>query len=536
MRFAWTARGNLTHLFVTDLSSAEIVLGKLAARLVPVFGLVAATIPVLAIAGLLGGVVFEAIVYLTLLTLALAVLGCSLAMAISVRAIKAHEVLMAVYAIEGVWILGPYVWMIFQSIGTNTVRIPQWVFKTNPYFLAWSPFLWRGTGGLLPLSAVLGGALAVSAGLILYAVLRIRAAEQNRSGVRGARVGPLARAWHRLTAWRRPALDDNPVLWREWRRGQPSRLAKVVWGAFVVLALAGTAQGVVRIADDYEKGRDFLTIVNCLQASFGLLLLSIAAPTVLAEERVRGSLDVLLASPLSTNRIVLAKWWGAFRVVPALALLPAIGTLCIAASDPQFARSGAAAGHEYVPLGAMDRVAVVALPVGLLLAQGAAITSVGLALATWVRRVGRAVAVSVACYGFFAFALVVLLETIGTALNTAGPFANYDRNTLELLLTLVTCTCPAVAQYTPLETFCDAGLGREADYLEAVIALLATLVFALVVLALTFVTFDRCLGRVPERPRRAPRPPRHLAEIPAPHAGAADVLAPLGACTRPAGG
>ena len=49
------ARGNLTHMFVTDLSSAEIVLGKLAARVVPVFGLVAATVPVLGACRAAGG-------------------------------------------------------------------------------------------------------------------------------------------------------------------------------------------------------------------------------------------------------------------------------------------------------------------------------------------------------------------------------------------------------------------------------------------------------------------------------------------------
>ena len=50
------ARGNLTLLFATDLSDAEIVLGKLAARLVPVLGLILCAAPVLAIATLFGGV------------------------------------------------------------------------------------------------------------------------------------------------------------------------------------------------------------------------------------------------------------------------------------------------------------------------------------------------------------------------------------------------------------------------------------------------------------------------------------------------
>ena len=50
---------------------------------------------------------------------------------------------------------------------------------------------------------------------------------------------------------------------------------------------------------------------------------------------------------------------------------------------------------------ASDRIAYVCIPVAMLLAQGAVVTSVGLALATWIRRVGRAVAVSVTCCAAF---------------------------------------------------------------------------------------------------------------------------------------
>ncbi len=48
----------------------------------PVLALVAATVPVLALAGLLGGIIIEAIVTLTLITIVLAVLGCALALAL----------------------------------------------------------------------------------------------------------------------------------------------------------------------------------------------------------------------------------------------------------------------------------------------------------------------------------------------------------------------------------------------------------------------------------------------------------------------
>ena len=50
------ARGTLAHMLATDLSDPEIVLGKLAARLLPVLGLVACSWPVLALSSLLGGI------------------------------------------------------------------------------------------------------------------------------------------------------------------------------------------------------------------------------------------------------------------------------------------------------------------------------------------------------------------------------------------------------------------------------------------------------------------------------------------------
>ena len=127
-------------MLATELTNSEIVLGKLAARLLPVAALVMATIPVLALSGLLGGVVFEAIVSLTLITLAVAIFGCALALAISVRATKAHEVLMAVYTVEVIWILSPLVALVLVS----TNRAPAWLVAINPFVLAWAPLCLAG--------------------------------------------------------------------------------------------------------------------------------------------------------------------------------------------------------------------------------------------------------------------------------------------------------------------------------------------------------------------------------------------------------
>jgi ABC-type transport system involved in multi-copper enzyme maturation permease subunit len=522
------ARGNLVHLFATDLSSAEIVLGKLAARLVPVFGLVAATVPVLALAGLLGGIMLEAIVRLTVITLVLAVLGCSLALAVSVRATKTNEVLMAVYGIEGLWVLGPFFWLILFSSGL-VPQVPQWCWEINPYIQALAPYIAPGQLGLARVAAFFGGVLALAAALVVYAVLRIRAEPRNRARQRAARrSSALARSWQRLSARRpRPSLDDNPVLWREWCQARPSRLSKVVWGGFGVLALAGTAVGIVRIAENHEQGLEFLGFVNGFQATFGLLLLSLVTPTVLAEERVRGSLDVLLASPLATRRIVLAKWRGAYRAVPALAVLPTIGALCIAASDPRLSAGSPSGSHELEALNVIDRMAIVGIPAAMLLAQGALITSAGLALATWCRRVSRAVALCVASYAFVAFGWIVLLETgvVTTVLSRLGLLDPKDGEAETFANTLLAYICPFGAQYLPFEIADGPAPERILGCLEGVIMLLATLAVALLLLALTLLTFDRCLGRVPERPRRAPRPPRRLAASPAIACGLASLPA-----------
>jgi hypothetical protein len=56
------------------------------------------------------------------------------------------------------------------------------------------------------------------------------------------------------------------VLWREWRRGRPTRLARVVWTLYFGLALAGTGWGIIVLADDFRDGSQFLLIVNGFEA------------------------------------------------------------------------------------------------------------------------------------------------------------------------------------------------------------------------------------------------------------------------------
>ena len=151
------ARGTLAHLMVTDLSDGEIVLGKLAARLVPVLGLVGCALPVMAILTLLGGVDPDALLGAFLVTLGVAVLGCSLALVFSLWAGKTHEALLGTYAVWGLWLLG-------RPMLCHARRLPAWSLwlpprTVDPFSLAFAPYLLAGLGRLGRLSPVPGGDL-----------------------------------------------------------------------------------------------------------------------------------------------------------------------------------------------------------------------------------------------------------------------------------------------------------------------------------------------------------------------------------------
>ena len=98
-------------------------------------------------------------------------------------------------------------------------------------------------------------------------------------------------------------------------------------------ALLFTVLAVVECAGRGSRGTTLWAgPFNGFQAAVGLLLLSLVTPASLAEERARGSLEVLLSTPLSTRSLVLGKWLAHYRVVPWLALLP--GLVAIAMRSP----------------------------------------------------------------------------------------------------------------------------------------------------------------------------------------------------------
>src|SRR5262249_24948934 len=261
----------------------------------------------------------------TRVCLACAGFGCTLALTLSVWGRKTHEVLLATYAFGILWLLAAPIWAGLVSMLPWWAR-PGWLpgslalLPYNPVVLVIAPL--DAPPGLGPIGlgaqawfcalGLLAAALLAAAATWRMRAVVIRQAGRGEATCRadrpaGARRTGRARLARLLPS---PSLNGNPVLWREWHRRRPSRWSVAVWGLFGVFSGGFSLWAIVdALEDPGPGGRNLGEVISGLHVSAGLLLLSVAAATSLGEERQRGSLDVLLVTPLSTRSIVLGKWW-----------------------------------------------------------------------------------------------------------------------------------------------------------------------------------------------------------------------------------
>jgi ABC-type transport system involved in multi-copper enzyme maturation permease subunit len=487
------SRGTLLHAFTTDLTDREIILGKLGARLGPVLALMAYGLPVLALGSFLGGIDLAMAVGAELVTAGAAVLCCTVALLASVWARKPHQALLLSYLIVGLWVgFVPAVSIYFRPSPPTTVTGVAFA-MSNPLLAAFAPeFSTAGaTMGLREQGAFLLIALLISWVLVARASRSLRPTVLSQANRPQKREKPGAPA-RLLDFLPGPPLDGNPVLWREWHRKKPSRWTGRFWTAY---GIASTLASLYVIGWYYawwgtgmiNSGIHLLAAqVNAWQVAIGLLLLSVSAATSLAEERDRGSLDVIMATPLSSREIVLGKWWGTFAMIPRLAIMP----IWVAAGAAMITGSG---------LGLV-------LMIGMILAYAAAITSIGLAAATWIPRLGRVITVSVMAYMLVAVGWPLLMRLLPALpafqMNPWQPPTNFDGLTLAspfygiYATTEWACRWPYDGNF-----FTYWGYGPPLAHDDPTWPLIwigVNSAIALILLLATLRTFDRCLGRVPE--------------------------------------
>lgn len=464
------ARGNLALVLATGLSDFEIVLGKLGARLAPVLSMACCTLPVLALGSLLGGIDPLALAGSFAVTVGVAVLACAIALAFSLWGTRPHEVLLATFAVLALWLLGLPVYDFFVFY-RGLPGVPRWVDSTHPYYLALAPNQFPGKVRGWDFLGFLAGTSLIAAVLVRLSIVSLRRVVLRQGG--------RARGRGRVRMWgggRGPSLERSPLGWYEWHRRRPTPWIRGLVALYAGLAVSFSLLAIDDCIRPSTSNLGWLpAFVNAFQVVMGMPLLVIAAATALVDERARGSLDVLLATPVSTRRIVLAKWWSIFGQVERLLVLPVL----VAAVEAGWS-------EDWRP--------VVLLAVQLVV-WGAAWTSIGLALSTWFSSLARAVAAAVVLFALVALGWPMFVLTAfgeiwtGAKLALVSPFYGSFYLTRGVVNTYL----------------------FEKLYPWSLLWIFAYAIVALSLLLATLATFDRCIGRVPERgapptrPGRAPR-------------------------------
>jgi len=222
------------------------------------------------------------------------------------------------------------------------------------------------------------GCGVLSALLVVIAIFGLRRVVLRSGSVAPTKNLPRARKWTvRIPGLLRPSLDGNPVLWREWHRHRPSRWVRAVWWLYGLGALGFSIYAFLLCVGSTVRGWEerFGILINAFQVGIGLLLVSVTSVTSLQDERVRGSLDVILTTPLTTVGIFWGKWWAASGSLFAYALADvcSVGS----ARAPELDARGTQPEWTGRPLLFADALVICC--------YGSGVVSIGLALAVWIK-------------------------------------------------------------------------------------------------------------------------------------------------------
>lgn len=344
----------LIFLFTTQLTSREIVFGKLATRLLQVGSLVLTGLPVLAILQFLGGVdlpkVIASFVAVGITAMSLAAVG--LACAVFTRKPqnapwRAYQIVLAyaalssiiIWAYELPWGSTAAGWTFATPVATGTVSVtgamvrlfvpPQpWdsallepLNYANPYYAFRRIWLVEQSGGDVNAELFWTGGIYVAVHLAIAAlftglsVWRLRAAAAKLLGGGGLTEKKkviLKPAPH-------PPINNRPVLWKElYCESKPRQrwLALLFSRWFFVASFLPAWIIIVLLLDNsFSKLASYTlmavryggTLVAC-----GLIVrVGLQAARSIGAERDRETFDSLMTTELEPREVVSGKWWGA---------------------------------------------------------------------------------------------------------------------------------------------------------------------------------------------------------------------------------
>lgn len=359
-------RKTLILLLLTNLSNSELVLGKLLASLLYVLVLAAGALPLFMLATWFGGVAFDQVTRVFVVTL-ITVIACgSLGSVIALWREKTFQALAMTVLILMLW-LGAWEVVGSGALGAQWLGVEarQWALAFSPWEAvheATRPMVVDSASPLGPaMAAVRGIEPFVLAGLAMTALLNgvaiamVRVWNPSREARQATREDE---TWNRESIWgaeydvqqeqteegaesaaanaeavktpdvprraRTRQVWDNPIIWREvrtWAHGRKILFVRFVY--LVLFALAATSLHWVTANGDVVAAETAAKILVPL-LFLSLVLVNSQAVTSLTSERDGKALDLLLVSDLTPREFVFGKLGGAFYNTKEMVLLPAL--------------------------------------------------------------------------------------------------------------------------------------------------------------------------------------------------------------------
>lgn len=469
-------RRTIDYLLTTSLYDSEITLGKYTARVLAIAAQLAAGVPILAIAMMLGGIAPEQLVQSFIIALSTLLSVGGMCLALSTRARTSREAIVRAYVILiAVLVIPPLLWAIFKvwnlQTGADVCRVlteldpiyylgvvlidrnlPQ---VTFPYFVATHVML-----------AVATAASSVYGLRRFYVKQAGKAPPQRRTKAekptkRWALVPAYSMLWKELTAGR--SAIRLGLLGRIAALGLYAMalwfLGLVVWEQFD----GGSAYG------DREAPHAFGMVGVPMIASLCVLLVASRAAGSITSEREQDTWITLVSTPLTGREIVWAKFCAALYSVKWWYYLVAAAWLLCVVITPEFVWA--------VPLLMFVHLAVLALTAALgvlcSLNSATSLRAMGMALAVIVLGLSIAplfCAVLVRSETLLGFSLPVLLGGAHFAMwqTTHSTWGRHDSEFAAILTAAALLyAVAALICYSASVVNFDAMIGRTTEKLGA---------------------------------------------------------------------
>jgi ABC-type transport system involved in multi-copper enzyme maturation permease subunit len=340
--------GTLGLLFLTDLKGYDVILGKLISSSVVSFYGLLATVPVISIAILLGGVSLGRVLTVSVVLMNTMFFSLSAGLFISSLSRNERKAAFATFVLVAGFTLLPVVGIHFYEQFLEVQILPA----KQAVILLPSPLLslvmtldttLTGAGAApFPIAVpiilihLLGWGFLAVAGLVLP-----RTAQERPKGRRGERWVGFKRRWtygsgEKRVRHRRELLDRNPILWLASRDRNKPRYVWFFLGIFFLLWLWG-AWNTPAVFLDWDAAAWGLWFLH------GFLKIWFASEVchLLIEDRRAGALELLLATPMRVRDIARGHELALMRQF----LWPAVLLLVLDVAVLLRALQGT--GHEY---------------------------------------------------------------------------------------------------------------------------------------------------------------------------------------------